>query len=141
MKTCVMCILLLAAIGALPATKVAAEQGPSHQSVRKSSRAESGDRESGNVGAWLASLFRDHISKVDGDRCPSFPTCSSYSVQVFRKHGFIMGWMMTVDRLFHEGSEEKAVSPLIYDRGKLRIYDPVENNDFWWYRQHPEEHE
>jgi hypothetical protein len=82
--------------------------------------------------AWLVSIFRDYVSAVDGDRCPSAPTCSSFSVQAFKKHGFIMGWLMTVDRLIHEGKEETAVSPFVYIDGRLRIYDPVENNDFWW---------
>ena len=87
-----------------------------------------------NVGAWMVSLFRDHLSAVDSDRCPSYPTCSSYSVEAFRKHGFVMGWLMTVDRLIHEGREETAVSPLIYSQGQWKIYDPVQNNDFWWHR-------
>lgn len=97
--------------------------------------AESGPEPRGNLGTWLVSLFRDHVSAVDGDRCPSLPSCAHYSVQAFRKHGFFVGWIMTVDRLIHEGSEEGTVSPLVYDpRGHLKIYDPVENNDFWWYR-------
>jgi hypothetical protein len=83
-------------------------------------------------GAWLVSVFRDYVSAVDGDRCPSAPSCSSFSVQAFNKHGFIMGWLMTVDRLIHEGKEETDVSPHIYVNGRLKIYDPVENNDFWW---------
>ncbi len=83
-------------------------------------------------GGWLVSIFRDYVSAVDGDRCPSAPSCSSFSVQAFNKHGFIMGWLMTVDRLIHEGKEETDVSPLVYVNGRLRIYDPVENNDFWW---------
>ncbi|MEW6669857.1 MAG: membrane protein insertion efficiency factor YidD [Thermodesulfobacteriota bacterium] len=87
-----------------------------------------------NLGASLVSLFRDHLSAVDSDRCPSYPTCSSYSVEAFRKHGFVMGWLMTVDRLIHEGREETAVSPLIYSEGQWKIYDPVQNNDFWWHR-------
>jgi len=85
-----------------------------------------------NPGAWLVSIFRDYISAVDGDRCPSFPSCSSFSVQAFNKHGFVMGWLMTVDRLIHEGKEETEVSPFVYVNGRLSIYDPVENNDFWW---------
>ena len=94
-----------------------------------------------NPGAWLVSIFRDHISAVDGDRCPSFPTCSVYSVKSFKKHGFFIGWMMTVDRLIHEGKDETSVSPLVYSGGKLRIFDPIENNDFWWFprdRKHSE---
>jgi len=85
-----------------------------------------------NPGAWLVSIFRDYVSAVDGDRCPSAPSCSSFSVQAFNRHGFVMGWLMTVDRLIHEGKEEIRVSPLVYVNGRLRIYDPVENNDFWW---------
>jgi hypothetical protein len=87
------------------------------------------------------SFYRDNISAVDGDRCPSYPTCSSYSVQAFRKHGLVMGWLMTVDRLIHEGREEAAVSPRILSDGKLKIYDPVENNDFWWHRPEQKNHE
>lgn len=89
-------------------------------------------REVKNPGAWLVSIFRDYVSAVDGDRCPSAPSCSSFSVQAFNKHGFVMGWLMTVDRLIHEGKEETEVSPFVYVNGRLSIYDPVENNDFWW---------
>ena len=85
----------------------------------------------GNPGTWLAVFFRDHLSAVDGDRCPSLPTCSAYSVQAFKKHGFFMGWIMNVDRLIHE-ADERSVSPTVLRGGKLRTLDPVENNDFWW---------
>ena len=88
----------------------------------------------GNPGAWLAAFFRDHLSAVDGDRCPSLPTCSSYSVQAFKKHGFLMGWLMTVDRLIHE-ADEPAVSPTVLQGGKFKTLDPVENNDFWWFHE------
>ncbi len=85
-----------------------------------------------NIGVWLASFFSKHISAVDGDRCPSEPTCSSYSVQAFKKHGLVIGWLMTVDRLIHEG-DEWTVSPVKNRNGKGKIIDPIENNDFWWY--------
>ena len=86
-----------------------------------------------NLGVAFLSIFRDHISAVDGDRCPSIPTCSEYGVEDFKKNGFFKGWMMTVDRLIHEGKEEQAVSPLVFSDGKWKIYDPLKNNDFWWY--------
>jgi len=85
------------------------------------------------VGCFISSFWK-HISKVDGKECPSYPPCSSYSILAFKKHGFIMGWLMTVDRLIHEGKEELTVSPMTYYHGKIKIYDPVENNDFWWYK-------
>jgi uncharacterized protein len=91
--------------------------------------------ESFNPALWLVNVYRHHISPIDGDRCPSLPTCSSYSVQAMEKHGFFLGWMMTVDRLIHEGQEETKVSSVVYYEGKWRIFDPVRNNDFWWY--HP----
>lgn len=87
-----------------------------------------------NAGTWLASFFRDVISPVDGDRCPSLPSCSSYSVSAFKKHGFFTGWVMTVDRMIHE-ADEGSVSPSVFYKGRLRTLDPVENNDFWWFRE------
>lgn len=87
-----------------------------------------------NAGAWLVRFFRDHVSAVDGDRCPSYPSCSEYSVQAFEKHGFVMGWLMTVDRLIHEGSEEEALSGTVRVGSRTLINDPLRNNDFWWYR-------
>ena len=91
-----------------------------------------GENSGFNPALWLLSVYRDHISAVDADRCPSVPSCSSYAEQVFKKHGFFIGWMMTVDRLIHEGSEETSVSPFVHSDGEIKIFDPVENNDFWW---------
>jgi uncharacterized protein len=83
-----------------------------------------------NPGIQLAMLFRDYISAVDGDRCPSIPTCSAYSAEVFKRYGFFKGWIMTVDRLIHE-ADEGGYSPLVYRDGKIRILDPPESNDIW----------
>jgi len=83
-----------------------------------------------NPGLWLALLFRNYISAVDGDRCPSIPTCSAYSAEVFRNYGFFKGWIMTVDRLIHEANEGDY-SPLVYRDGRIKIVDPPESNDIW----------
>jgi len=85
-----------------------------------------------NIGTWFSASVWPHISEVDGQRCPSEPTCSSYSAQAFRKHGFFIGWMMTVDRLIHEADEGRH-SPIVKQNGAFKIFDPVANNDFWWY--------
>lgn len=85
-----------------------------------------------NIGFMLANFYKKVISPVDGDRCPSLPTCSAYSAEAFKKHGFFIGWMMTVDRLIHEGPEEAKISPTFYHGGKWKVLDPVQNNDFWW---------
>jgi len=76
-------------------------------------------------------LFQKYISPVDGDRCPCYPTCSQYSVEAIRKHGVLMGLVITFDRLIHE-SDEIRQAPMIKIYGSYRYYDPVENNDFWW---------
>ncbi len=91
-----------------------------------------------NIGSWLAGFFGRYISNVDGSQCPSSPSCSSYSVKAFKKHGFFVGWVMTVDRLLHE-ADESSVSPVVYFRGRRLILDPVENNDFWWFDEKTEE--
>ena len=72
-----------------------------------------------------------YISSVDGDRCPMHPTCSAYSLQVIKKHGFFIGFMMTADRLIHEGGE-MDYAPLVKVGDRYKFYDPVSNNDFWW---------
>jgi hypothetical protein len=98
-----------------------------------------GGKGSPNPFLGLLSLYQRHISPIDGNRCPSMPSCSSYSVQAIKKHGFFIGWMMTVDRLIREGREEARISPLVFSEGKWKIYDPVEANDFWWYKDNTDE--
>jgi len=79
----------------------------------------------------LVGFFKVYISPVDGDRCPAYPTCSQYSLEAIRKHGFWVGSVLTFDRLIHESDEIRIVPAIkVYD--SYRYYDPVENNDFWW---------
>ncbi|MBN1665121.1 MAG: membrane protein insertion efficiency factor YidD [Deltaproteobacteria bacterium] len=79
-------------------------------------------------------FYQNHLSPVIGDRCPMYPSCSAYSIQAIRKHGFFMGWLMTADRLIHENTE-MDLAPLIRVKDEFRRYDPVSGNDFWWYKQ------
>lgn len=123
-----LCFLLILFCGPASATD--------KQTIKTPTQAAQDENAGFSPGSWLISFYRDHISAVDGDRCPSTPSCSSYGVQAFKKHGFIIGWFMTVDRLIHEGKEEEKVSPVVYSKGKWMIYDPIENNDFWWYQEH-----
>ena len=77
-------------------------------------------------------IFSRYISPVDGDRCFMYPTCAAYSKEAVEKHGFLLGILLTVDRLIHEGNEMDT-APLIKIGNKLRYFDPVSNNDFWWH--------
>lgn len=76
-------------------------------------------------------FFQKVISPTDGDRCPMYPSCSTYGAQAVRKHGFVLGMIMTTARLTHEGGET-AISPKIRVHGSYRFHDPLDNNDFWF---------
>lgn len=78
-------------------------------------------------------VFSDYISPVDGDRCGMCPTCASYSIQAIRKHGFVIGTIMMADRLMHE-IDEVETALVFVNHGAGRFYDPVEANDFWWFK-------
>lgn len=67
-----------------------------------------------------------------GRRCSYYPSCSNYALLAIRKHGALVGSVMTFDRLQHE-SNEARYSPLVQTGGEIRVYDPLENNDYWWY--------
>lgn len=77
-------------------------------------------------------FFQQVISPVDGARSTMYPTGSAYARQALQKHGAVMGLVMTAERLLHEGNEEQ-VAPRIRKHGLLRVYDPVEANDWWWH--------
>ncbi len=80
-------------------------------------------------------LYQKYISPIDGARCRMYPSCSSYSKQVFARHGFLKGWIMTCDRLQRCGRNEFSVSHKTEINGLLYCDDSVDNNDFWWYRK------
>ncbi len=88
----------------------------------------------GPLGRMLISavrFFQKYISPVDGERCTMIPTCSHYGLQAIRKHGALLGFTMTADRIVHEYEEQRFV-PSVWDGRAHRFLDPVENNDFWF---------
>ena len=85
-----------------------------------------------NPGTFLVSLYQNYISPIDGTDCPMYPSDSRYAIACFQKHGFLMGWLMTVDRLYRCGRNELELSPSVKVNGQPRCLDPVRNNDFWW---------
>lgn len=74
----------------------------------------------------------NHLYAIRGGQCPMYPTCSEYSRQAIAKHGPVIGWMMTTDRLLRCGRDETHLAPKIMVDGQLKTYDPVTDNDFWW---------
>jgi len=77
-------------------------------------------------------FFQQVISPVDGARSNMYPTGSAYARQAIKKHGALVGSLLTIERLMHEGNEDQ-VSPRIRKYGLWRVHDPVEANDWWWY--------
>jgi putative membrane protein insertion efficiency factor len=83
--------------------------------------------------AWPIRMYQRYISRMDGHQCPMTPSCSQYSVEAFRKHGYLLGWIMTSDRLLRCGRDETRLSPTRRKNGEPFSYDPLKNNDFWWF--------
>ncbi len=92
------------------------------------------DREEKSVNSFVypVRFFKKYISGVDGDRCSMHPTCSRYCLNSVKKHGAVMGWIMTCDRLLRCGGDEIRTARQIKTQNDLYFHDPVENNDFWW---------
>jgi len=92
------------------------------------------EEESFMTGTFLypIKLFRKYISGADGDRCAMHPSCSTYSVGAFRKHGVFIGWSMISDRLMRCGRDEVVHASSVWKNNAAYSYDPIENNDFWW---------
>jgi putative component of membrane protein insertase Oxa1/YidC/SpoIIIJ protein YidD len=81
-------------------------------------------------------LYEDvlgHLSSVRSGQCPMYPSCSEYSREAFGKHGMVVGWWMTFDRLLRCGRSGMKHSPRILIEGTWKHYDPVARNDRWWY--------
>jgi hypothetical protein len=75
-------------------------------------------------------FLRDVVSRVDGARCPMYPTDTQFALEAASRHGAVLGILFLVDRLFHEWSETKRV-PLVVVHGRARFHDPLDANDFW----------
>ena len=48
---------------------------------------------------WLIEFYRAHLSRLKPPTCRFRPTCSEYSLQAFRKYGFLKGMYLAVRRV------------------------------------------
>jgi len=128
-------LLLLLLTATSPAR--GAEWGPWEGPPEKP-RTAAGPDAAGSLDPLVAGVrfFQRFISPVDGPRCRMYPTCSGYALQALDRHGPLLGTLLTVDRLLHEGSPEEHRHPVeIF--GRRRFHDPLANNDFWLNRPSP----
>jgi uncharacterized protein len=79
-------------------------------------------------------LFYQHfLSQQWGQSCAYYPPCSNYALLAIRKHGAVIGTIITFDRLQHEANEGRTSPLILLTDGQIKVYDPLENNDYWWY--------
>jgi hypothetical protein len=84
------------------------------------------------IAAAPVHFYQRFLGPSWGRRCSYYPSCSNYALLAIRKHGAVAGSIMAFDRLQHE-SDEARYSPPILVEGERKVYDPLENNDYWWY--------
>ncbi|MBI5015403.1 MAG: membrane protein insertion efficiency factor YidD [Deltaproteobacteria bacterium] len=77
--------------------------------------------------AWAVDLYRVFVSPVDGDRCPSSPTCSAYAREAVRERGFLLGFALTAGRLVSE-ADQAAFGPRVRVGGQWKVYAPVSDD-------------
>ena len=94
------------------------------------------DNQEQSPSSFFVRFYQRFISVFDGDKCPMYPSCSQYCLQCLKKHGFLIGWIMTCDRLLHE-PDEMNLAPIVFINGKTLAYDPVQANDQWWLNKNP----
>ena len=134
-RLCVCLIVLwtLCVAGETPAEQATAMRAPrlSQPAERPASPVPEGSLPVLVFDAYLH-FFQQVISPVDSARSNMYPTGSAYARQAIKKHGALLGAVLTTERLMHEGNEEQ-VAPRIRKYGLWRVYDPVEANDWWWH--------
>jgi len=87
-----------------------------------------------NIVEFAFRFYSNYITKIDGARCEHRPTCSRYSLDAVRKHGMVLGSMLTIDRLLRgpQSSSLRGLPVLKYHEGQPYFSDPVEENDFFF---------
>ena len=131
--TCLIILWALWEVGTAPAEQGDAMRAPKtpQRPARQAASAPEGTLPARVFDAYLR-FFQQVISPVDGARSHMYPTGSAYARQAIKKHGALIGIVLTTERLMHEGNEDQ-ISPGIRKYGLWRVYDPVEANDWWWY--------
>lgn len=65
--------------------------------------------------------------------CPSYPSCSRYMKAAIIQYGVPLGIVLGLERLLHETGELHRGTPVTTPEG-IKIYDPLDNNTFWWHK-------
>jgi putative component of membrane protein insertase Oxa1/YidC/SpoIIIJ protein YidD len=79
----------------------------------------------------LLGFYQAGPSRLTISECPSYPHCSDYAEEAWAEHGLFVGTFLTEDRLIHEQGRIKE-GPWIMVGDRLKVYDPLGANTFWW---------
>lgn len=80
---------------------------------------------------WRA--YRASVGSFQGPRCPHAPSCSVYSLQAVRRHGWLAGGVLAAQRLLR-GTRSSSVRGLARD-AEGRYVDRLEDATFWLRRE------
>ncbi|MCD6328664.1 membrane protein insertion efficiency factor YidD [bacterium] len=83
----------------------------------------------------LIRFYQRVISPVNGSSCQMWPSCSAYSSQAFREHGFVKGFLLTSDRLIRCNPWAGPHYPYIVRDGRVLLSDPLHRNTWWWQKR------
>lgn len=78
---------------------------------------------------WLIGMYK--LTSSSAGSCTFHPTCSQYTRQAIIKHGFLIGLMIGAERIMRYHHDFSHYDPIDIG-GAVKLYDPVENNDFWF---------
>jgi len=95
-------------------------------------RSDTVEEEPFRLGVALVRFYQNHFRtfKSSASGCPSYPNCSEYCLQALKKHGFLLGTFIQVDRFFREFTTV-GQPPLVWGHGRWLHYDPLDMNDYW----------
>ena len=48
---------------------------------------------------FFIKIYQKLISPLFGQRCKYYPSCSNYSIEAFKKHGFFKGLILSIWRI------------------------------------------
>lgn len=78
------------------------------------------------VSVLLIRSYQYFFSSLDGSTCQFRPSCSHFGAEAIKKHGVLLGTLMTADRILRCNPFTRGKYPLTDD--KRHHHDPVEEH-------------
>ena len=78
----------------------------------------------------LLAAYRLGVSPFNGHNSDVAPVHSLYAVQAVKRHGALLGLLLTAERLLHEPDELRR-TPRITEGGRVFHLDPLTANTYW----------